>query len=243
MNEAEGEIDVAVTERPIMPSGAQQTLSDVVYDKLLGLIADGTWPPRSRLPSEAALVSQFAISRPVVRQALARLRENGLIASRQGSGSFVQDVARLEPEVVFPRIGSIADLERFLAFREGVEGEAAAAAATSHTEQRRAELKRAVETVSVTPEGDFEFHLAVAMASENPFYVNTLTSLKEQLLFGMKLGRSFADADDKVGSTIAGQHAAIAAAILDRDPVRARELMRSHLKWSRERILTGSAEP
>lgn len=225
-----------------MPTGAHQTLSDLVYDKILELIADGTWPPRSRLPSETSLASQFAVSRPVVRQALARLRDNGFIASRQGSGSFVQDVARLQPEVVFPRIGSIADLERFLTFREGVEGEAAATAAIAHTEQHRVLLERTSERVMVTPEGDFEFHLAVAMASENPFYVNTLNSLREQLLFGMRLARSFANDGNSIAHTLAEQHAGIARAIIARDAGLARELMRQHLSWSRKRVLTGAVD-
>lgn len=233
---------MAVIERRMMSSGAQQTLSDVVYDEILALISDGTWAPRTRLPSESSLASQFTVSRPVVRQALARLREDGLIVSRQGSGSFVQDVTRLEPEVQFPRIGSIADLERFLTFREGVEGEAAAVAAAAHTEERRALLKRTSERPNVTPEGDFEFHLAVAMASENPFYVNALNSLREQLLFGLRLSRSFSYDDGRLTTMIAEQHMSIAEAIMARDPEQARERMREHLRWSAKRILTGSID-
>jgi DNA-binding FadR family transcriptional regulator len=231
---------MAVTERPMMPGGTQQSLSDVVYDSIRARIIDGTWPARSRLPSEAELVNQFGISRPVVRQALARLRDNGLIASRQGSGSFVTDIERLQPEVHFPSIGSIADLEQFLSFREGVEGEAAAAAAIAHTEQRVAELRAASARVAVTPEDDFEFHLAVATASENPFYVNALVSLREQLLFGMNLARSLVSRRQEAAASISAQHGSIAEAIIARDADLARERMRSHLKWSRTRILTGS---
>lgn len=224
-----------------MPSGAQLTLSDVVYDNIVSLISDGTWPPRSRLPSETSLAAQFAVSRPVVRQALARLRREGLIASRQGSGSFVQVVVRLN-EVAFPAIGSIADFERFLAFRIGVEGEAAAVAASAHSAERRDGLVRAARPETLTPDGDFEFHLAVAAASENPFYVNVLMSLREQLLFCMRLARSLAHEGSDVISTIGAQHEAIVAAILRRDPAEARMRMRGHLEWSRQRVLTGSID-
>lgn len=223
-----------------MPGGSQQSLSDVVYDRIRAYILDGTWPARSRLPSEAELVTQFGISRPVVRQALARLRENGLIASRQGSGSFVVDVERLQPEVHFPPIGSVADLDRFLTFREGVEGEAAAAAATGHTQQRVAELRRVSASTLLSAGDDFQFHLAVAVASENPFYVNTLTSLREQLLFGMNLARSFSNRRQNVVKALSDEHKAIAEAIIAGDPDLARERMRSHLQGSRARILTGS---
>jgi GntR family transcriptional regulator, transcriptional repressor for pyruvate dehydrogenase complex len=40
-----------------------------------------------RLPSETALAQQFAVSRPIVREALVRLRDHGLIKSVRGSGS------------------------------------------------------------------------------------------------------------------------------------------------------------
>ena len=235
---------MVVTERLAMPAGAQQSLGDVVYDQIFALIMDGTWPSRSRLPSEIELVAKFGMSRPVIRQALARLRDNGLIASRQGSGSFVQEIDVIQPQVHFPAIGSIADLERFLNFREGVEGEAAAAAAANyHGELRIAELRRAVAQAQgnepITSESDFVFHLAVAQASDNPFYVNTLISLKEQISFGMNLSRSFSGRRADVDATIAQQHGAVAEAIIARNPERARELMRAHLQWSRQRLLTG----
>lgn len=237
---------MAVHERLATLAGQQQTLGDVVHDQILALIRDGTWPARSRLPSEAELVARFGISRPVVRQALARLREHGVIASRQGSGSFVQDAnaALVRPKVEFPAIGSIADLERFLDFREGIEGEAAAAAAfTSHSELIIADLRRAVanavSTEPVSSDDDFAFHLSVAHASNNPFYVNTLISLREQISFGMNLARSFSARPAEVDAAIAQHHGAIATAIIAHDPDQSRELMRSHLRWSRERLLTG----
>ena len=49
-------------------------LSDEVYDQLLGLLASGAWPPESRLPSEHELARRFAVSRPILRQALPRRR-------------------------------------------------------------------------------------------------------------------------------------------------------------------------
>ncbi|HEY4200706.1 MAG TPA: FadR/GntR family transcriptional regulator [Devosiaceae bacterium] len=228
-----------------MPAGAQQTLSDVVYDQILGLITDGTWPARSRLPSEVELVARFGISRPVVRQALARLRDDGLVTSRKGSGTFVQEQDAAPKQVSFPSISSIADLERFLNFREGVEGEAAASAAQFYSEQRVEELRQAARDTDLggigmtAAETDFAFHLAVARASENPFYVNTLMSLKEQILFGMNLARTFSAGSD-IG-TIKRDHIAVAEAIIARDPAAAREAMRNHLQWSRQRFLTGSS--
>ena len=59
-------------------------------------IADGTYGPGDKLPSEQELREQFDVSRQTVRSALAVLEEEGLIYGRQGSGSFVRDPAEEE---------------------------------------------------------------------------------------------------------------------------------------------------
>ena len=63
--------------------------SDIVYKTLLDRIYSGQYGRYARLPTERELTGEFAVSRPVVRNALARLRDNGLIRSVQGSGSIV----------------------------------------------------------------------------------------------------------------------------------------------------------
>ncbi len=64
-------------------------LSRQIYERIFELIVSGEYPERSRLPSELELSRRFGASRPIVREALARLRDDGLIVSRQGSGSYV----------------------------------------------------------------------------------------------------------------------------------------------------------
>lgn len=239
---------MVVAEQPIKYPAARKSLADGVYDQILALIMQGTWPERSRLPSEVDLVAEFKISRPVVRKALARLRENGLIVSRQGSGSFVRELDATQPNVHFPAIDSIADFELFLTFREGLEGEAAAAAAgNEHNDRLIGELRRAAaqsrHVDRIAAEGDFLFHLAVAQASGNPFYVSTLTSLKSHFLFGMNLMRSFTGRQVETDAVVSQQHSSIAEAIICQKPERARELMRSHLQSTRNRLLTGAKAP
>ncbi len=74
---------------PQAASGSTR-LSTVVYEGIVALISRGDFALSSRLPSETRLSGMFGASRPVVREALARLREDGVIVSRQGSGSFVR---------------------------------------------------------------------------------------------------------------------------------------------------------
>ena len=64
-------------------------LQAVAY--LRGRIQDGTWPPRSALPSEKALAAQLQVSRPTVRHALEILIDEGLLVRKPGRGTFVTD--------------------------------------------------------------------------------------------------------------------------------------------------------
>ncbi len=60
-----------------------------VYDQLYELIQNGTYPPGSQLPSEAALSLQMNVSRMTLRKALILLQEDGLIKNAPGVGHFV----------------------------------------------------------------------------------------------------------------------------------------------------------
>jgi DNA-binding FadR family transcriptional regulator len=233
-------------ERSALSVGRNQSLADVAYEDMLALIRSGSWSARMRLPTESELARQFGISRPVIRQALARLREDGLIHSRQGSGSFVRNIEP-EAQVQFPAIGSIADLQQFLNFREGVEGEAASMAATGRTNEQMQvilaaaqELRGAADSALLS-QSDFTFHLAVAEASGNSFYVNTLTSLKDHMFMGMSLAWNFSGGRTDFRDSVISQHAAIVNAIEACDPAAAREAMRSHIQWERSRLMTGKS--
>jgi GntR family transcriptional regulator, transcriptional repressor for pyruvate dehydrogenase complex len=62
-----------------------------VFEQLLEGIVSGTWPSGSRLPAERDLARQLGASRPTLREALRRLEEWGLIATRRSSGIVVCD--------------------------------------------------------------------------------------------------------------------------------------------------------
>ena len=60
-----------------------------VYEQLLKLLLDGTFPGDSWLPSEPKLALMLGVSRMTLRQALELLREDGLIKKHQGKGNYV----------------------------------------------------------------------------------------------------------------------------------------------------------
>ena len=65
------------------------SLGNYVYNDLLNRIGTGEFQVNARLPSEEHLAKSYKVSRPIVREALARLREDGVIHSRRGAGSFI----------------------------------------------------------------------------------------------------------------------------------------------------------
>lgn len=68
-----------------------EPLYEQIAAVLAARIADGTYPPRRRIPSEAAIVDEFSVSRPTARSAVQLLVERGLVHTVRGKGSFVAD--------------------------------------------------------------------------------------------------------------------------------------------------------
>jgi len=58
-------------------------------------LARGRWAPGALMPSEAALVAQFAVSRMTVNRALRELQSEGLVQRTQGVGTFAAPLHRV----------------------------------------------------------------------------------------------------------------------------------------------------
>src|SRR5262245_66662106 len=69
--------------------GRPVVLSEQVVRAVADSIDGGEFRPGSRLPTDRELCARFAVSRAVVREAVARLRADGYIETRQGAGAFV----------------------------------------------------------------------------------------------------------------------------------------------------------
>jgi GntR family transcriptional regulator len=69
------------------PEPLYEQIARILTDR----IADGTYPPRRRIPSEAGIVDEFGVSRPTARAAVQLLVERSLVHTVRGKGSFVVD--------------------------------------------------------------------------------------------------------------------------------------------------------
>ena len=222
---------------------APKGLVDQVYRGLLELIMQGDLKEGDKLSTEQALAEQFKTSRPTVREALSRLRSDGIIASRQGAGTFV--TRRPDPDLPrFMPLESLSDVRRCLDFRIVVECGAAALAAVMadeedmvRIEQALTRLEQAVASNALGVDEDFDFHLAVAQASKNQFFVSVLVSIKPHMEFGMNLMRnlSLSKSGERL-IRVQSEHRDIVKAILQRDPLEAEAVMRRHLQETRQRM-------
>lgn len=69
----------------------RKTLTEIAQHELRQAITSGTFRPGSQLPTESELCEMLGVSRTVVREALRVLEEDGLVARRQGVGTFVRN--------------------------------------------------------------------------------------------------------------------------------------------------------
>ena len=220
------------------------TLSARGVAVLKDMILAGDLAPGAKLPSEAELIEEYAVSRTVVREAVTRLRAEGLVETHQGRGSFVLAVPEASSFTVeASAIRSHADVMAMIDFRLGVESEAAALAAVHHTSSDVEAISAAMEGfVRAGHEGaveaDFAFHLAIARATGNRFYVDLLGSLGPMMIMlpRTRLGAAYSMTDATHVERVQREHDNVAAAVLAGDVETARAAMRVHLGNTRRRL-------
>nr|WP_289847559.1 FadR/GntR family transcriptional regulator [Celeribacter halophilus] len=224
-------------------------MADQVYDQLLVKILEEEYPVHSRLPAEDVLAQSFGVSRPIVRAALSRLRDDGIVQSRRGSGSYV--LRRPDRQLIsFVPLESISDVQRCYEFRIDVEGAAAAWAAERRDDDDLAAMEeayrvmeRAYQENELAVDADQRLHLAVARASKNPFFSSVLESLGEQIAFGVKLSRSLTLLDTPTRQELVlAEHRDVLDAIRKRQPEVASATMRYHITAAKDRMFVGTQD-
>jgi DNA-binding FadR family transcriptional regulator len=226
----------ALGRTPQLPSRiASRILQEIVEERL---------KPGDRLPTEQALADSFGVSRNVVREAISRLRSDGIIQSRQGVGAFVARTAA--PTLRFDA-EALADPSAFQALfelRAILEIRAAGLAARRRTPEQLAALERALNRMRGTEkwasggvDADLDFHKAVAEGTGNAYIRMAVGFLSEQVRVTIMETRARPEAElgDIVEVTIA-EHAAIHDAIAAQDPARAQDAMARHIHLAALRL-------
>lgn len=229
---------------------SRTSFADQAYDYLFHKITSGAFRENEALPSENELCELFGISRPVVRQALERLRADGLIESRRGSGSFVKP--RTEEAGQAFSEGKLRELLLNLEFRNAVEPAAAYFAAERRSEDELAAIRNAVEDFDklavqggkVGQHLDFAFHHAVATATGNPRFVEAIWGVEYDIDHAVNLVRYLVNFDQlERAHKVLREHTRILKAIEKQDPEEARTAMQEHLGQALARMKQMQPQP
>lgn len=228
----------------IQPIRKRETLADQIYGRVLELIASGQIAEGDKLPSEHQISQRFSVSRPVVREALARLRDDGIIVARHGIGSFVR---RRPPQGLIDYAGGaddVAGLMRCMEARLAVEPAAARFAALRAVPDDLARingclvhLEQVMRAREPLTEVDFAFHMAIAQASGNEVFAQMLNATRQPMLAAIGVAQSLTriGTDERIEAVIT-EHRQIAEAIRARDGDGAALLMSYHLIQARQRV-------
>ena len=229
----------------IRPLASEAKLSRQLFEQLAGEIRSGRLAPGARLPTEHALTRAARVSRTVVREAVAALRAEGLVITRQGVGAFVSAEPtsapfRIEPE----RLQSLDEILNVMELRLGVEIESAGLAAERATKNQVRSITSALEAIERASDAggsavdeDLAFHRAIAQATGNAEFPRFLQFIGRHLI----PRRTVTNLPERMGgqraylAIIQEEHRRIANAIAARDPKAAREAMRRHLTRSLDR--------
>lgn len=205
---------------------------EVTVEQLATAIRLGVFTDGDQLPPERELAERLGVSRNTLREAIAALRESGLVTTRRGrGGGTVVTYSGLEPGTGAVPVRTGAALADAMDFRRVVEpGGAALAATRALSADQRAWLLESARAARSAPDSaahrlaDSRFHLAIATLSGSPMLIEAVTraqsALHELLTAIPVLPPNIAHSND--------QHDAVVAAILGGDPEAARLTMEEH---------------
>ncbi|MEH2474954.1 GntR family transcriptional repressor for pyruvate dehydrogenase complex [Nitrobacteraceae bacterium AZCC 2161] len=236
--------------RPLKPVRRR---TEEVVERIAAQIAEGQLPAGARLPTEQAMMAAMGVSRTVVREAISALRARGLVMTRQGAGAFVNADPNQQPYAIDPDgLGSLGSVIEILELRTAVEMEAAAIASERATvtqlkaiAKAAAIFSRAIANGDRAVKEDFDFHFAIAIATQNSRFVGFLEFLGGLIIPRQSI-RTFegkAELQKRYLESVEREHQVILDAIAAHSPRRARDAMRRHLLNGKERYKQLTDEP
>ncbi|SCG09652.1 transcriptional regulator, GntR family [Streptomyces sp. MnatMP-M27] len=219
-------------------------LADRVASILSEEIESGRLAEGDKLPTEVELVKQLGVSRTVVREAVSRLRNAGLVEARQGLGVFVMprrtrplDLEAETAEDTKSKVRQIVEVRR------PIEGEAAYLAATRATPADLVRMRQALEAIDVAVaaggdgvDEDLAFHRSIAESTGNAVMLSTLRYLGEVLRGGIRVTRVNEARRGDFLEAVRQEHHAILAAIEARHAEAARDAALLHLRHAASRL-------
>ena len=231
-----------VTSELLLEPIEQKTMTELVAQRLVALLSNGTLKPGDKLPPERELARQLNVGRTTVREALKLLTLSGLLEAKRGDGTYVRQEFTnfLSQQIEWPVLLSVNEVDMIVEVREGLEVKAARLAAERATPEEVKKIgvfRRLLEIegrdIERETELDLEFHHAIATASHNELLCRLMLSLQDMLREYIALSNQMTD---RIETTVA-EHQPIYEAIAAGDPDAAEHAMIEHLASSKTWIL------
>ena len=229
----------------LAPRKKHRTLAQGVVEYITSNIQHGILKAGEKLPTESAIMTQHGVSRTVVREAISHLQAGGWVQTRHGIGTFVIERSASGLAIGAESIVTVLDLLAMLELRISLEAEAAWLAASRRSAAQVALLAKALATMQKSVESgrpavdaDVQFHLLIAQATGNRYFVEILTQLGTTIIPRHRVNMPQLAHEDPSAylERVNREHEDIYNAIVRRDPEAARAAMRTHLSNSRERL-------
>ena len=216
---------------------AKVRLVDQVVAKIQGMILQGIYKPREKLPVENELAEMFSVSRVTIREAFVQLSIMDIVDIRQGDGTYVKSVSPesfmkpLLPMLILNK----KNLTDIYVTRIAIEGKTAELAALNATDKDIADLRGILQSMYYNfeqnnfeqyHENDYIFHLSVARFGKNTILPKILEILQDCLKYSI----TAASNEPVLIEKSIKLHRLIVDAIAERNPEKAVEHMLDHIK-------------
>lgn len=233
------------------PLAAPRGLTEQLVARIADDITAGRLAPGSKLPTEKEMMNATGVSRTVVREAVAALRADGLVVTRQGLGAFVPADVQRRPFRIDPDgVKSVKDVLQILELRMGLEIEASGLAAERRTGHDLTQIEAALKSIEAEIEAggnavdaDFRFHLTIFRSVHNRYFPEFLEFLGNFIIPRQILNVARGSEPERVRylRKIQAEHVAIYEAIRAQNIAAARNAARRHLSNSLSRYKKGSS--
>ena len=216
-------------------------LAEKVADQIRQELARAASKPGDRLPTEREMSDMYGVSRAIVREAMGRLKQDGIVVTRQGSGAFVADSDT--PTLRLHVVPSDADdLRSVVELLSAVRSAASAHAATRRTPAQLVAITRwykaigrAIRDGQPGEEEDIAFHRAIIDAAGNPLFLQILEFLDARMRHFVRTARSNSR-HRGLTEQVQDEHRVMLEAIAASDPVAARLAAEQHLANALDRL-------
>lgn len=219
--------------------------ADAIADRIERLILEGVLRPGERLASERELAEKLDVSRPTLRDALAKLADKGLLSTTRGGTYVAQFLASLtEPLAALlgenPRVA-----DDYFEFRRFVEAEASGLAAVRATDVDRRAIRECAERMSDAhllddptqeAEADVDLHLLVYEASHNIVLMHVMRALAELMRRDIFYNREQLYLRTGVREKLLAQHLAIAETVIAGNREAAIAAAAEHIRFTFETV-------